>query len=280
MAKNKTGIKRLKGTSPSRRFMTGLSFSEITRKHAEKSLTVILPKKSGRDASGHVSTRHQGGRQKRFLRLVSFKRNKNNIPARVAFIEYDPNRSANLALLHYTDGEKQYILAPDGLKVGDTVMSGDTAEVKTGNSMPLGAVPVGTLIHNIELVPGRGGQIVRSAGSSAIIMAKEDNFVQVKMPSGEIRKILSTCCATIGQVGNIEWKNVHFGKAGRKRHMGIRPTVRGTAQDPRSHPHGGGEGRSGVGMKYPKTPWGKHALGTKTRKKNKTSSKFIIKRRR
>lgn len=272
-------IKRFSGTTPGRRFMTGLSSSVLTKMTPEKRLKTILPKVSGRDALGHVSVRHQGGRHKRFLRTIDFKRNKLDVLATVVGIEYDPNRSANIALLQYVDGEKRYIIAPDGLKIGEKLLSSKQAEIKSGNSLPLDSIPVGTLIHNIELVPNRGGQLIRSAGSSAVVMAKEEDYVLVKMPSGEIRKIKSQCFATIGQIGNIEWKNVHFGKAGRKRHLGIRPTVRGTAQDPRSHPHGGGEGRSGVGMKYPKTPWGKHALGKKTRKRNKPSNKFIIKRR-
>ncbi len=259
--------------------MTGLSFAEITTKTPNKKLKMILAKKSGRDVAGHVSVRHQGGRNKRFLRVIDFKRDKRDIKAFVASIEYDPNRTANIALLNYVDGEKRYIIAPEGMRVNDTVMSSQGGEIKSGNCIRLKNIPVGTLIHNIELIEGKGGQIARSAGGSAVIMAKEGGYIQVKMPSGEIRKINENCFATVGQIGNIEWKNVHFGKAGRKRHMGIRPTVRGTAQDPRSHPHGGGEGRSGVGMKYPKTPWGKHALGTKTRKKNKPSSKYIIRRR-
>lgn len=279
MAKVYKSIKQLKGTTPSRRFMTGLNYTNLENKRPEKRLSYILPKKSGRDTSGHLSTRHQGGRQKRYLRIIDFKRKKKNINAKVVYLEYDPNRSANIALLHYLDGEKSYILAPEGLRPGDTVVSGENVDIKTGNCVVLKNIPVGTLIHNLELEPGKGAQLVRSAGAAAMIMAKEENFIQVKMPSGEIRKINANCFACIGQVGNIEWKNIHFGKAGRKRHMGIKPTVRGTAQDPRSHPHGGGEGRSGVGMKYPKTPWGKHALGKKTRKKKKPSSKFIIKRR-
>ncbi len=279
MANTKQFIKQLKGSTPSRRFMTSMDFSILTDKRPEKTLRAILAKKSGRDSKGHVAVRHQGGRQKRYLRVIDFKRNKRDIESRVIAIEYDPNRTANLALLSYTDGEKRYILAPEGMKIGEKVMAGENSEIKAGNSLPLSAIPVGTTIHNIEMVPGKGGQMVRSAGGSALIMSKEELFVLIKMPSGEIRKISGRCYATIGQIGNIEWKNMQFGKAGRKRHMGIRPTVRGTAQDPRSHPHGGGEGRSGVGMKYPKTPWGKHALGTKTRKKNKPSNKFIVKRR-
>ena len=245
----------------------------------EKNLTELLKKHSGRNNAGRITVRHQGGRQKRYYRIIDFKRDKRDMEGVVEAIEYDPNRNARICLVAYTDGEKRYILAPEGMKIGEKVMAGENSEIKAGNSLPLSAIPVGTTIHNIEMVPGKGGQMVRSAGGSALIMSKEELFVLIKMPSGEIRKISGRCYATIGQIGNIEWKNMQFGKAGRKRHMGIRPTVRGTAQDPRSHPHGGGEGRSGVGMKYPKTPWGKHALGTKTRKKNKPSNKFIVKRR-
>lgn len=279
MAKRNTYIKKLSGTTPGRRFMTGLSFKEITTKKRHKPLSSLLQKMSGRDSQGHVSMRHQGGRQKRFLRQIDFRREKKGMSAAVISIEYDPNRSANIALLSYQDGERRYILSPEGLKVGDSLINSETGEIKTGNFLSLKSIPVGTLIHNLELFPNRGGIMCRSAGAAATVMAKENGFVQVKMPSGEIRKINENCQATIGQIGNIEWKNIHFGNAGRKRHMGIRPTVRGTAQDPRSHPHGGGEGRSGVGMKYPKTPWGKHALGTKTRKKKKSSNKYIISRR-
>lgn len=271
-------IKRLTGTTPQRRFMTGLDFSEITSLKPQKNLVTILKKHSGRSFNGQVSVRHKGGRQKRYYRQIDFRRDKREISGRVAGIEYDPNRTVNIALLHYTDGEKRYILSPIGLSVGETVSASPTAEVKAGNALPLAKIPVGTPVHNIELVVGRGGQIGRSAGETAVVLSKEDDFVQVKLPSGEIRKILGKCYATVGRLGNEEWKNIHFGKAGRKRHMGIRPSVRGTAQDPRSHPHGGGEGRSGEGMN-PKTPWGKAARGVKTRKKNKPSSKFIMQRR-
>ncbi|MBI4100549.1 50S ribosomal protein L2 [Candidatus Microgenomates bacterium] len=244
-----------------------------------KHLKRILPKKSGRDSQGHVSMRHQGGRQKRFLRLIDWKRDKFNLPAQVIAVEYDPNRTADVALVQYADGERRYILRPEGLKVGDEIVSGDKAEVKTGNTLRLINIPVGTLVHNIELAPGKGGQIIRSAGTYATVAAYEDNFVHLKLPSGEVRKVLGKCLATVGQVGNLDWKNVKIGKAGRKRLMGIRPTVRGVAQHPASHPHGGGEGRSGVGMPSPKTPWGKPTMGKKTRKKNKYSNKYIVKRK-
>lgn len=223
--------------------------------------------------------RHQGGRQKRFLRLIDWKRDKFNLPAQVIAVEYDPNRTADVALVQYADGERRYILRPEGLKVGDEIVSGDKAEVKTGNTLRLINIPVGTLVHNIELAPGKGGQIIRSAGTYATVAAYEDNFVHLKLPSGEVRKVLGKCLATVGQVGNLDWKNVKIGKAGRKRLMGIRPTVRGVAQHPASHPHGGGEGRSGVGMPSPKTPWGKPTMGKKTRKKNKYSNKYIVKRK-
>ena len=239
----------------------------------------ILPKKSGRDWRGHVSVRHQGGRQKRFLRVIDWRRDKVNLPARVIAQEYDPNRTADLALLQYPDGEKRYILWPEGLKIGEEVVSGEEVEVKVGNCLPLAKIPVGTVVHNVELHPGRGGQIIRSAGAGAQVAAQEGSYVQLKMPSREIRRVVSQCRAVVGQVGNIDWKNVKMGKAGRKRLMGIRPTVRGVAQNPHSHPHGGGEGRSGIGMPSPKSPWGKPTLGKKTRKKKKYSDKYIIKRR-
>lgn len=249
----------------------------LSTKKPEKNLINILQKNSGRDNQGHVSIRHQGGRHKRFYRDIDFKRQK-NIVAQVFSIEYDPNRRANIALLNYADGEKSYILAPHGLKVGDRVASGKGAEISLGNALPLSEIPVGTTIHNIELRPGFGGILVRSAGSGAVVIAKEAKFVQVKFPSGEIRKIPETCYATVGQVGNIDWRHEVIGKAGRARHMGLRPEVRGVAQNPRSHPHGGGEGRSGVGMKSPKSPWGKRTLGKRTRK-NKPSDKLIVQRR-
>lgn len=244
-----------------------------------RKLKQILPKKSGRDSAGRVSVRHQGGRQKRFLRVIDWKRDKLNIPGEVIAIEYDPNRTADVALVQYPDGEKRYILHPEGLKVGDQVISGERVEIKVGNTLPLGNIPVGIVVHNIELHPGRGAQLVRSAGASATVSAQENNYTYLKITSGEIRKILARSLATVGQVGNIDWENVTIGKAGRKRHMGIRPTVRGVAQNPRSHPHGGGEGRSGIGMPSPKTPWGKPTLGKRTRKKKKYSNKYIIKRR-
>lgn len=244
-----------------------------------KSLTIILPKNSGRDVSGHVAMRHQGGRHKRFYRVMDWKRQKFGVPATVAAIEYDPNRSTDIALLVYRDGEKSYIPAPVGLAVGSKVISADTAEVKPGNSMPLVAMPVGTIVHNVEIKPGHGAQIVRSAGTGATVLAIDGNNVQLKLPSGEVRVFDGKCRATVGQLGNVEHKNEVIGKAGRSRHMGIRPTVRGVAQNPRSHPHGGGEGRSGIGMSSPKSPWGKHTLGKKTRSKKKYSNKFILQRR-
>lgn len=244
-----------------------------------KKLYSILAKKSGRDARGTISVRHQGGREKRFLRKIDWKRNKFDIPARVLSIEYDPNRTANIALLVYQDGEKRYILAPEDLKIGDQVVSGKEAEIKMGNAVPLRKIPVGLPIHNIELRPGKGGQIVRSAGTAAQIIAKEKDWATIKMPSGEQRLIPVDCLATIGQVSKPLWKTINLGKAGRKRHMGIRPTVRGVAMNPHSHPHGGGEGRSGIGMSSPKSPWGKKTLGKKTRRPKKYSDRYIIKRR-
>lgn len=239
----------------------------------------ILPKKSGRNAIGKITVRHQGGRHKRFLREIDFKRNKHDIPAKVMAIGFDPNRGADIALLFYADGEKRYILAPQELKVGDEVLAGKKAEVKPGNALSLKKIPLGTVVHNLELRPGKGGQMVRGAGTGAILMSKEEKYALVKLPSGEQRKIELSCYATIGQIGNIDWKNRVIGKAGRKRHMGIRPTVRGVAQNPHSHPHGGGEGRSGIGMPSPKSPWGKPTLGKRTRKRTKYSDKLIIKRR-
>ena len=244
-----------------------------------KKLKKILPKRSGRNVSGKVTTRHRGGRQKRFLREVDFKREKHGVPARVISIEYSPNRGAHLALLHYADGEKRYILAPEGLEIGDQVISGEKAEVKKGNALFLKNIPVGTIIHNVELVPGKGGQLVRGAGTGAILASKEGKYATLKLPSGEQRKVFLDCSATIGQLGNVERKTIKLGKAGRKRHLGIRPTVRGVAQHPGAHPHGGGEGRSGIGMPSPKSPWGKKTLGKKTRKRKKYSNKWIVKRR-
>lgn len=244
-----------------------------------KSLTIILPKNSGRDVSGHVAMRHQGGRHKRYYRIIDWKRDKPGVRAKVVAIQYDPNRTSQIALLNYKDGEKRYIVAPVGLEVGAFVIASDTADIKPGNSLTLAAMPVGTLVHNIEIKPGRGAQMIRSAGGAAVVLAKDGNAVQLKLPSGETRVFDGKCRATVGQIGNVEHKNEVIGKAGRTRHMGIRPTVRGVAQNPRSHPHGGGEGRSGIGMSSPKSPWGKHTLGKKTRSKKKYSNKFILQRR-
>ncbi|MBI3576638.1 50S ribosomal protein L2 [Candidatus Gottesmanbacteria bacterium] len=244
-----------------------------------KSLRVILPKHSGRDMFGHVSVRHQGGRHKRFLRTIDWKREKDGVPARVVTIEYDPNRSANIALLHYRDGEKRYILAPEALAIGQTVISGPSVDIVPGNATLLGAMPLGTFVHNIEIKPGRGAQMARSAGTAAAVLANASGTVQLKLPSGEVRVFSGMCRATIGQLGNTDWKNRVIGSAGRARHMGRRPTVRGVAQNPRSHPHGGGEGRSGIGMPSPKSPWGKPTLGKKTRKRKKYSDRLILQRR-
>lgn len=247
--------------------------------HPEKNLMKILPKQSGRNNTGKVTARHQGGREKRFLRKIDFKRDKYNVVAKVTDFSYDPNRNVEIVLLNYSDGEKRYILRPIGLLVNDNIMSGSNVEVKTGNSLQLGQIPIGTPIHNLELTHGRGGQIVRGAGTMATILSKEENFVHVKLPSGEIRKIHSECFATIGQVANLDFKNKILGKAGKSRHLGRRPKIRGTAQNPRSHPHGGGEGRSGEGLKQAKTPWGKPARGLKTRDKNKYSNRYIVQKR-
>ena len=271
-------VKAYKPTTPSRRSMTVSDFSDITSVKPEKSLMSDLRKQGGRNHRGKVTTRHQGGGAKRAYRIIDFKRDKTGVPARVATIEYDPNRSARIALLHYADGEKRYILAPQGLHVGDELMSGPQADARVGNSLPLANIPVGTQIHNIELRPGRGGQIVRSAGVSAQLLAKEGEYATIRLPSGEMRLVLQTCMATLGQVGNVDYGNIKLGKAGRKRHLGVRPTVRGSAMSPRDHPHGGGEGRSSIGMPGPRTPWGKPALGHKTRH-NKRSNKFIVRRR-
>ena len=272
-------IKKFKPTSPALRQMTVLVSDEITCNQPEKSLLVSLKKNSGRNAQGKITVRHRGGGNRRKYRIIDFKRNKDGIPAKVATIEYDPNRTANIALLHYADGEKAYILAPVGLEVGTTVLSGPTADIKPGNAMALKDMPVGTVIHNIELKPGKGAQLVRSAGVSAQLMAKEGKKALLRLPSGEMRFVSIDCKATIGQVGNIEHDNVVIGKAGRKRHMGIRPTVRGSVMNPCDHPHGGGEGRTSIGRPSPVTPWGKPALGYKTRKKNKASDKLIVSRR-
>ena len=272
-------IKKFKPTSPALRQMTVLVSDEITCNEPEKSLLVSLKKNSGRNAHGKITVRHRGGGNRRKYRIIDFKRNKDGIPAKVATIEYDPNRTANIALLHYADGEKRYILAPVGLEVGTTVLSGPTADIKPGNALALKDMPVGTVVHNIELKPGKGAQLVRSAGVSAQLMAKEGKKALLRLPSGEMRFVSIECKATIGQVGNIEHGNVVIGKAGRKRHMGIRPTVRGSVMNPCDHPHGGGEGRSPIGRPSPVTPWGKPALGYKTRKKNKASDKLIVSRR-
>jgi large subunit ribosomal protein L2 len=272
-------IKKFKPTSPALRQMTVLVSDEITCNQPEKSLLVSLKKNSGRNAQGKITVRHRGGGNRRKYRIIDFKRNKDGIPAKVATIEYDPNRTANIALLHYADGEKPYILAPVGLEVGTTVLSGPTADIKPGNAMALKDMPVGTVIHNIELKAGKGAQLVRSAGVSAQLMAKEGKKALLRLPSGEMRFVSIECKATIGQVGNIEHGNVVIGKAGRKRHMGIRPTVRGSVMNPCDHPHGGGEGRTSIGRPSPVTPWGKPALGYKTRKKNKASDKLIVRRR-
>ena len=271
-------IRVYKPTSAARRFMSVLTYEEITKKTPEKSLIEYLKKNAGRNNQGKITVRHQGGGNKIKYRIIDFKREKRDIPAKVAAIEYDPNRTAFIALLNYADGEKRYILAPLGLNVGDTVVAGEQADIKPGNALPIGAIPVGTLIHNVEVKPGRGGQLVRSAGAYAQLMAKEGEYAQVRMPSGEVRKVPMNAYATIGTVGNIDHANVRIGKAGRTRHMGIRPTVRGVVMNPCDHPHGGGEGKSPVGMPAPVTPWGKPALGFKTRKHKKYSNRLIVKR--
>jgi len=271
-------LKIYRPTSPGRRGMSSATFEEITKSKPEKSLLLPLKKKAGRNNQGRITVRHRGGGVKRRLRIIDFKRDKAGIPGRVAAIEYDPNRSARIALIYYADGEKRYILAPSGLSVDNMIKSGNAAEIKPGNTLPLKLIPSGTLIHNIELERGKGGQMVRSAGAVAQLMAKEGEYAQVRLPSGEVRRIRSDCSATIGQVGNIDHQNIKLGKAGRKRWLGWRPTVRGSAMNPCDHPHGGGEGRSPIGMPGPKTPWGKPALGYKTRK-SKASDKMIVKRR-
>ena len=273
------GIKTFNPYTPSRRAMTQLDNAEITKSTPEKSLTVSLNKTAGRNNQGKITVRHHGGGSRRKYRIIDFKRNKVDVPATVKSIEYDPNRTANIALICYADGEKSYIIAPNGLKVGDVLMNGENAEVKVGNCLPLSAIPVGTEIHNIELYPGKGGQLVRAAGNTAQLMAKEGNYATLRLPSGEMRLVPIVCRATIGTVGNVEHGLVNIGKAGRKRNMGIRPTVRGSVMNPNDHPHGGGEGRAPVGRSGPCTPWGKPALGLKTRKKNKKSNKMIIRRR-
>ncbi len=273
------GIKTFSPYTPSRRHMTGSDFTEITATKPEKSLVASLNRKAGRNNQGKITVRHRGGGARRKYRIIDFKRRKDNVPAKVATIEYDPNRTANIALLHYVDGEKAYILAPLGLKVGTTLMSGEKAEIKVGNCLPIANIPVGTEVHNIELYPGKGGQMVRSAGNSAQLMAKEGKYATLRLPSGEMRMVPLNCRATIGQVGNIEHELITIGKAGRKRHMGFRPTVRGSAMNPNDHPHGGGEGRTGIGRPGPSTPWGKPALGLKTRKPNKKSNRLIVRKR-
>ena len=272
-------IKRYKPYTPSRRHMTGSAFDEITKSTPEKSLVVHLRKTSGRNNQGKITVRHHGGGGKIKYRLVAFKRNKDGIPATVKAIEYDPNRTANIALIVYADGQKSYILAPAGLQVGDQLMNGPEAEVKLGNALPMSKIPVGASIHNIEMKPGKGGQLVRSAGNVGQLMAKEGKYATVKLPSGEMRLLPIECRATIGQIGNTDHELVHIGKAGRKRHMGVRPTVRGSVMNPNDHPHGGGEGRAPIGRPAPMTPWGKPALGYKTRNKHKASNKYIVRRR-
>ena len=271
-------IRVYKPTSPARRFMSVLTFEEITKKTPEKSLTTDLRHRAGRNNQGKITVRHQGGGARRKYRIIDFRRQKDGIPATVKAIEYDPNRTCFIALLFYADGEKRYILAPLGLKVGDTVMSGPTADIQPGNCLPIANIPLGTLIHNVEIKPGKGGQMVRSAGVAAQVMAKEGAFAQVRLPSGEVRKVPMTARATVGQVGNTDHSNVRIGKAGRKRHMGIRPTVRVVVMNPVDHPHGGGEGRSPVGMPAPMSPWGKKTQGVKTRKHRKYSDKMIVSR--
>jgi large subunit ribosomal protein L2 len=273
------GIKKYNPTTPSLRQMTVSTFEEIDKVAPEKSLLRPLYSKAGRNANGRITVRHRGGGAKRKYRVIDFKRYKDGMKATVQSIEYDPNRSANIALLQYEDGEKTYIIAPLGLKAGDVVVSGEGSDIKPGNAMEIKDIPVGTLIYNVELYPGKGGQLVRSAGNTAQLMAKENGYAQVRLPSGEVRMVRLDCRATIGQVGNIDYENINIGKAGRKRHMGFRPTVRGVVMNPNDHPHGGGEGKSPIGMPSPVTPWGKPALGYKTRNKKKASDKFIVKRR-
>ena len=273
------GIKKYNPTTPGLRGMTVSTFEEITTDKPEKSLTVTLKKHAGRNVRGKITVRHRGGGTRPKYRIIDFKRTKDGIPARVATIEYDPNRTANIALVVYADGHKAYIIAPKDLKVGDIIESGADADIKVGNALPLANIPLGTIIHNVELKPGKGAQMVRSAGNGAQLMAKEGEFAQVRLPSGEVRKVRMDCRATIGEVGNGDHQNISIGKAGRKRHMGIRPTVRGSVMNPNDHPHGGGEGKAGIGRVGPVTPWGKPALGLKTRKRGKDSNRYIVKRR-
>src|SRR5512140_1603819 len=271
-------VKKYKPTTPGQRGMTGYTFEEITKSTPERSLTVSLGRHGGRNSYGRVTVHHRGGGNRRLVRRVEFKRDKLGIPAKVVAIEYDPNRTARLALLNYADGEKRYIVAPLGVKVGDVLVSGPNAEIRPGNSLPIANIPIGTLVHNIEAREGKGGQFVRSAGGAAQLLAKEGDFAQIRMPSGEVRLIRQKCYATIGQVGNLDHSNIKLGKAGRKRHLGVRPTVRGSAMSPRDHPHGGGEGRQPIGKPGPRSPWGKPTLGFKTRK-NKQTDKYIVRRR-
>ncbi len=271
-------VKKYKPVTPGTRGMTGYTFEEITKTTPERALLMPLRKQGGRNAQGRVTVRHRGGGARRNIRIVDFKREKHGIPAKVAAIEYDPNRTARLALLFYVDGEKRYIIAPLDVKVGDTIISGPNAEIRPGNCLPIANIPIGTMIHNIEIRAGKGAQMVRSAGGAAQLLAKEGDFAQIRMPSGEVRLIHQVCYATIGQVGNLDHSNVKLGKAGRKRHKGIRPTVRGTAMSPRDHPHGGGEGRQPIGLPGPKSPWGKPTLGKKTRR-NKKTDQYIVRRR-
>jgi len=271
-------VKKYKPVTPGTRGMTGHTFDEITKSKPERSLLVPLRKSGGRNSHGRITVRHRGGGHRRFVRIVDFKRDKRDVPAKIAAIEYDPNRTARLALLHYADGEKRYIVAPVDVSVGDVVIAGPNAEIRSGNSLPISSIPVGTMIHNIEINEGRGGQLVRTAGGSAQLLAKEGDFAQIRMPSGEVRLVRQTCYATIGQIGNVDHGNVKLGKAGRKRHMGIRPTVRGAAMTPRDHTHGGGEGRQPIGLPGPKSPWGKPTLGYKTRR-NKKTNQYIVRRR-
>ncbi len=272
-------IKKFKPTSPARRHMTVSTFEEITKKEPEKALVVSLNKSSGRNSQGRITSRHRGGGTKKKYRIIDFKRNKDGIPGKVAAIEYDPNRTANIALIHYVDGDKRYIIAPYKLKVGDTIESGENADIKIGNALKLKDMPVGTTVHNVEMKPGKGAQLARSAGSEAQLMAKEGKYAQIKLPSGEFRLVSIDCRATIGQVGNIDHELIVIGKAGKSRHMGKRPAVRGSAMNAVDHPHGGGEGKTGIGMPAPNTPWGKPALGYKTRKKNKKSNQYIVRGR-
>lgn len=272
------GIKVYKPTSPGRRNATGYSFEEITKKEPEKSLLAPKKRTGGRNNQGKITVRHRGGGAKRRLRIIDFKRDKWGVPGKVVAIEYDPNRTARIALIQYADGEKRYILCPLGLQVGDTVMAGPGAEIRPGNALPLREIPVGTLVHNVELHKGKGGQMVRSAGAAAQILAREERYVLLRLPSGEVRRVLGDCMATVGQVGNVEHDQIVLGKAGRRRHLGWRPAVRGSAMTPRDHPHGGGEGRAPIGLPHPKTPWGKPALGVRTRRR-KDTDKYIVRRR-